>query len=228
MIIEFNEPEEKKFRKISDGLSHNEKIYEFISENDDENKKKSKPLNQALIDAELSVYFFEYLKNFNVPVYYKSKQGMNGLLIKDATELPFKVIIHNVAVGSFAKQYNFEDHMALHAPVFNFFLTDEKFNKFLINESYLPAYGIVEPDELKLINKHLAKANAILKSFFNRRSLSLDEMEIRFVKYRGNLLLGYEFSSVTLVVSETNTAKKYKHLLTENYSLALYERVIGL
>jgi phosphoribosylaminoimidazole-succinocarboxamide synthase len=227
MLISFNEIEPKKDRKLTDGISNNEMVYEFTSEQNLDQKKKGKLLGLSQVDSELSAHFFEYLKEFNVPVYFKAKQGANAILVKNSQELPFRVIVRNTARSEFAKQYHFEENTELQAPIYDFKFTDKNYSNLLINESYLAAYGILEADEIKLINKHMAKINAIMKSFFHRRSMRLNEIELRFAKYKGNLLLAHEISSNTILVSEVNNDKKNKYSLKESYPLALYERVIG-
>ena len=227
MLLNFDQIEPKTNRKLSDGISSNEMIYEFTDDSALDQKKKGKALLLSQLDSELSAYFFEYLKEFNVPVYFKAKQGSNAILVKNATELPFKVIVRNTACSDFAKQYHFEENTALDAPIYEFRFTDKKYQDYLINESFLAAYGILEPDEIKLINKHMAKINAVMKSFFHRRSMRLDEIELRFAKYKSNLILSHELSSQTIRVSDLSNEKKYKYSLNEHYQLALYERVIG-
>jgi phosphoribosylaminoimidazole-succinocarboxamide synthase len=215
-----------KDREITKAIA-NQFSYHFKSLKDGEAKKRLKLPSTSQINSAISVYFFEYLNGFNIPTYYSEKDDLISFLVKSNEQFPFNIVIRNVAVKEFAKKYEFSENTVLETPVIDFYLTDKRFKDLLINESYLSAYGILQPEEVKLIIKYVSKINAVLKSFFLRRNLSLNELELRFTKVNEHISLAGEFTPDSMIISEKGLSGKFKYNFSDDYHLAFYEHIIG-
>mgnify|MGYP003874736157 CR=1 FL=1 len=191
-------------------------------------KRKSKTPTIFVAKNLISCHLFDYLKGFHIPTYFLSKEEENVKRVKHVTDLPFEITIRNVASGEFATQFLLEENTRLVTPVMDFHFSDKAFKHIHINESYLCAFGYIEPEEMKILVKQAGKINAVLKSFFSRRNLHLDTICLRFGRTQsGNIVLAHELSPDTLFISEQEKVKKARFDLSENYTLAFYERVIG-
>ena len=72
-----------------------------------------------------------------------------------------------------------------------------------------------------MVIKQSGKINAVLKSFFKRRNLVLDELRLRFCKTSTNIVLGHELSQDTISVSEIEKSKKFRYDWDENYNFCV-------
>ena len=190
-------------------------------------KRKSKTPTVFAAKNLLTCHLFEYIKGFHVPTYFLEKESESSMKVKNTIELPFEIVIRNHAIGDFCKQYELEEGSSLATPIFDFHFTDPRFKETFINESYLCAFGFMEPEELKILLKQAGKINAVLKSFFDRRNLKLEELHLRFSRTPTTIVLSHEMSPDTMKISEKEKAKKGRFDLDENYTMAFYERVIG-
>ncbi len=100
-------------------------------------------------------------------------------------------------IKSLSKRYGFEDGSILSTPVIECYYKNEKFKNPMVNESHLSALDLITTEEIHLFNRIIAKTNAVLRSYFERRNLFLTELRLQIGRYRGNLYIGDEISPDT-------------------------------
>lgn len=146
----------------------------------------------------LNSYFSEYLKGYNIPCAFIKKAIKNSLQILKVTDFTFGVRLLNAADTRMAKIFSVKPGSALELPIQEYHYGDSKDS--VITESHIVSFNLCSYDELKIINRLCSKINAILKSFFERRNLSLVELTCIFGTFEGKIYLTGDFSPVSLKV----------------------------
>jgi len=149
--------------------------------------------------AQLNSYFFEYLKGYNIPGAFINKAGKRSLNFINYTEVPFRVKLLNRADVRTAKIFSIKPGSPLELPIQEYHYGDSK--ESVIAESHIISFNLCSYDEIKIINRLCSKINAIVKSFFERRGVSLVELTCTFGKFGGKIYLIGDFSPSSLRVS---------------------------
>jgi phosphoribosylaminoimidazole-succinocarboxamide synthase len=144
----------------------------------------------------LNSYFFEYLKGYNIPIAFVKKAERRSLHFLKYTEFHFSVKILNAADIRTSKIFSIKPGSPLELPIQEFHYGDSKDS--VITESHIISFNLCSYDELKIINRLCSKINAIVKSFFERRNVSLVELTCIFGKFEGKIYLIGDFSPLSI------------------------------
>ncbi len=186
-------------------LPFDEHIYQIIEYDDyfynGRNKKvKVKDLGKKF--ASINSFFFDYLKEFNIPCAYIKKTGNKSLLFIKYSPLSFTVKILNSADKRISKIFSVKQGENLALPVMEYHFGNIKDS--IISESHLISFNICTYDDLKFINRLCSKINAVVKSFFERREESVAEFSCNFGKYEGKIYLTNDFGPTGLKIYKLN------------------------
>jgi phosphoribosylaminoimidazole-succinocarboxamide synthase len=185
-------------KKIYEGDNEDQLIVTFLDnvlakDGKTSSRVKGKAINNNLITTQI----FEYLSSYNILNHYISKVSDKEMLVRKLESIPLNIVICNGADKKLAQRFGFDNGSALNAPVIELYYQHEKLKDPLVNESHISALGLVTPEEIHLLNRIIAKTNAVLKSFFERRNMFLVEVNLQIGRYRGDLYIGNEISPDT-------------------------------
>jgi phosphoribosylaminoimidazole-succinocarboxamide synthase len=168
--------------------------------------KKVAAKNLGEKTALLNSYFFEYLKGYNIPCAFVKKAEHKSLQLLNTSDFRFRVKILNAADGRTAKVFSIKHGSSLELPILEYHFGDSK--ESVITESHIISFNLCSYEELKMINRLCSKINAIVKSFFERRNISLLELTCRFGKFDGKIYLIGDFSPVSIKVLDHKKVEK--------------------
>lgn len=172
-------------------------IHEFTDDAVD-GAKKGKIKSKGVVNNQISSHLFMYLDNYHVPTHFVKTHSSNTMLVKKLDMIPVEVVMRNFATGSSVKRYGVEDGKELERPVLEYYLKDEKKDDTVVDDHHILALEYATAEELKQIERFALKINAVLKSFFYRRSLMLVDFKLEFGRNKsGKLTLGDEVSADT-------------------------------
>lgn len=154
----------------------------------------------------INSYFFEYIKGYNIPCAFVKKNGEKELQFLKFDDFPFRIKIINSADARTAKIFSIKVGSSLQLPILEYHYGDLKDS--VITESHIISFDLCSYDDLKLINRLCSKINAIVKSFFERRNLSLLELTCIFGKFEGKIYLVDDFSPLSIKVSSNKSEDK--------------------
>lgn len=188
-------------QKHKNKLPFDEQNYQLIEYDDyyysEKNKKiRIKDLGKKF--ASINSFFYEYLKEYNIPCAYVKKTGTKSLLFIKYSPLSFRVKILNSADRRISKVFNVKQGAELTLPVIEYHYGNEK--ESVISESHLIAFNLCNYDDLKFINRLCSKINAVVRSFFERRDEITAELTCGFGKYEGKVYLTDDFSPMSLKI----------------------------
>jgi len=160
--------------------------------------KKVAAKNLGEKTALLNSYFFEYLKGYNIPCAFVKKDDKKKIQVINVVDFQFKVKILNAADGRTAKIFSIKSGSSLELPILEYHFGDSK--ESVITESHIISFNLCSYEDLKMINRLCSKINAIVKSFFERRNVSLLELTCRFGKFEGKIYLIDDFSPMSIKI----------------------------
>lgn len=146
----------------------------------------------------LNAFFLDYLKGYNIPSAYEKRIDKNHLHFFNYAEFAFRVKILNNADHRTSRIFSTKNLKQLELPVIEFHYGDSKDT--LVSESHLISFNLSSYDDLKFITRLCSKINAIVKSFFERRNISLVELTCIFGKFEGKIFLVGDFSPTSLKI----------------------------
>jgi phosphoribosylaminoimidazole-succinocarboxamide synthase len=152
--------------------------------------------------ASLNAFFLDYLKGYNIPVAYQKRSDKNHLHFVNFAEIPLKVKILNNADARTSKIFPIKYLSQLELPIIEFHFGDSKDT--LISESHIVSFNLSSYDDIKFISRLCSKINAIIKSFFDRRNVTLVELTSIFGKFDGKIFLVGDFSPASIKIIDNN------------------------
>lgn len=188
--------------------SANYQVVEFLDSFDLMPQKKAKVKDLGEKAAFLHTFFFDYLKEYHIPVAFTKREGNNSIKLIKYEPLSFNLKILNSADKRTAKIFSLKERTPLELPIFEFHFGNQK--QSLISDSHLIAFNLCSVEDLKMINRICSKINAVLKSFFERRNYVLAEITCIFGKFEGKVLMTGNFSPESLKVFPLAEHTKWK------------------
>ncbi len=165
------------------------------------NGKKIKVKDLGEKFAAINSFFFDYLKGYNIPVaFVRAKE--NKLNFLKYSKYPFSVKILNVIDKRTAKIFSKKEGELIGLPIFEIHYGNGK--ESVISESHVITFDLCTNEELKLINRICSKINAVLKSFFERRSYYLAEATCSFGKSEDKIFLVDDLTPQSLKIIPAN------------------------
>jgi len=162
--------------------------------------------------ASLNAFFLDYLKGYNIPSAYQKRNDNHQLHFINFTEIPFRVKILNNADARTSKIFSIKNLSQLELPIMEFHYGDSKDT--FVSESHLISFNLSTYDDIKFISRLCSKINAIVKSFFERRNVTLVELTCTFGKFEGKIFLVGDFSPMSVKIFDSmkkeNTLDPYK------------------
>ncbi len=190
--------------------------------------KKSRPIKRSVANNQVSAHLLRYLESFNVPTHFMSVIGEAGMLVRRLQILPIEVMVRNIATGSFAKRYSLKEGEILDKPIVEYYLKNNAKDDQMVNQHHIVAFGMATADELKIIDRYITKANAVLKAFFIRRGIKLVDFKLEFGRYKSHLIIGDELTVENCRLWDAATGEKFEVERNRNDAATLeriYEEV---
>lgn len=184
-------------------------LLEFKDDFLDQNgSKKSRIPGKGEVNAGISSFLFQYLENYHVPTHFVERNGDNELLVRKLKMIPIEVVVHNVASAKLAQRFRLDEGQQLEFPIIEYFLKAPRLGNPQINETHALALGYAKTDDVRTIGRMASKANAILKSLFDRRGLLLVEFSLEFGSAGDHLCVGDEISPDTCRIWDKKKNRK--------------------
>jgi phosphoribosylaminoimidazole-succinocarboxamide synthase len=156
--------------------------------------------------ASINSFFMDYLKEYHIPAAFIKTHNGNSLKFIKHERLPFIVKILNLIDKRTAKIFSKKEGHSLKLPIFEYHYGIGRDS--LVSESHLVTFDMCSIEDLKLINRICSKVNAVLKSFFERRGVTLAEVNCAFGKNENKIYLVDDFTPRSLKILPLNGDNK--------------------
>jgi phosphoribosylaminoimidazole-succinocarboxamide synthase len=150
--------------------------------------------NKGRYAAAVSTALFRLLDNYHIATHFVQPLKANELAVQKMDMFPLQVVVWNYGSSHFSKRYGTEKGKPLDFPVIELFWKNEKLHNPLIGADHAIAFSLAKEFEINELVQISRKTNAVLKSFFERRSLILADFQLEFGRTDRGILIGDEMT----------------------------------
>lgn len=160
------------------------------------------------VNNKFNAFIMDYLQEAGIPTHFEKLLNANEALVKNMQMMPVECVVRNVASGSLCRRLGVEDGMALSPPVFEFFLKDDALHDPMINEYHIETFGWAKADDVAKMKELTFKVNDSLQQLFADAGMILVDYKLEFGLFKGEVVLGDEFSPDGCRLWDADTRKK--------------------
>jgi phosphoribosylaminoimidazole-succinocarboxamide synthase len=160
------------------------------------------------VNNKFNAFIMEYLQKAGIPTHFERLLNANESLVKSMDMMPVECVVRNVASGSLCRRLGVEDGLELNPPVFEFFLKDDALHDPMINEYHIETFGWAKASDVETMKSLTFKVNDALKKLFSDAGMILVDYKLEFGLFKGEVILGDEFSPDGCRLWDAETNKK--------------------
>lgn len=149
---------------------------------------------KGMVNNKFNHFIMGKLEAAGIPTQMERLLSDTEILVKKLDMVPVECVIRNRAAGSLVKRLGVEEGMVLNPPIFDLFLKNDAKHDPMINESYCETFGWVSRENLAEMKRLSYIANDVLSHLFDDAGLILVDFKLEFGLYKGQVVLGDEFS----------------------------------
>ncbi|MEQ5118129.1 phosphoribosylaminoimidazolesuccinocarboxamide synthase [Morganella morganii] len=149
---------------------------------------------KGVVNNKFNHFIMGKLEAAGIPTQMERLLSDTEILVKKLDMVPVECVIRNRAAGSLVKRLGVEEGMVLNPPIFDLFLKNDAKHDPMINESYCETFGWVSRENLAEMKRLSYIANDVLSRLFDDAGLILVDFKLEFGLYKGQVVLGDEFS----------------------------------
>ncbi|ASK34609.1 phosphoribosylaminoimidazolesuccinocarboxamide synthase [Alloalcanivorax mobilis] len=171
-------------------------------------KKKEALDRKGAVNNQFNAAIMEALRKEGIPTHFEKRLSATESLVKRLTMIPVECVVRNIAAGSIVRRLGVEEGKQLNPPTFEMFLKDDALGDPMINEYHVRSFGWAEPEQIETMKALTFKVNEVLKKLFLDGDMLLVDYKLEFGVYKGEVILGDEFSPDGCRLWDRNTREK--------------------
>lgn len=149
---------------------------------------------KGMINNKFTAFIMDKLEEAGVKTHHVKLLSDEEAVVKKLDMLPIECVVRNISAGSLCKRLGVEEGVDLNPPTFEFFLKNDALHDPMINEYHIRSFGWATDDDIEEMKKLTFQVNDILKKMFADAGMLLVDYKLEFGRFKGELLLGDEFS----------------------------------
>ena len=135
---------------------------------------------KGTVNNRMSEMFMVRLNEIGVQTHFLRRLNMREQLVRATEALPFYMMVHNLAIGSFAKRLNLEEGMLLPEVIPEFHVKNKQLSESMISERHITTLGWADSEELDCIKEMIQRINDFLCGQFIALGLRLIRYNLEF------------------------------------------------
>ena len=163
---------------------------------------------KGTINNKFNAFIMEYLENQGIATHFVKLISETDSLVKRLEMAPVECVVRNVTAGSICKRLGLEEGVDLNPPTFEFFYKDDELGDPMINEYHIKSFGWATEEQVDQMQVKTFEVNTALKKLFSDAGMILVDYKLEFGDYKGDLLLGDEFTHDGCRVWDKETREK--------------------
>lgn len=163
---------------------------------------------KGMVNNKFNAFIMQKLEDAGVPTQFDRLLGENESLVKKLDMIPVECVVRNYAAGSLVKRLGVEEGLKLEPYTFELFLKNDAMGDPFINESHVVAFGWGTAEQLATMKTLSLKVNDVLSKLFDDAGLLLVDFKLEFGVFKGQIVLGDEFSPDGCRLWDKETKKK--------------------
>ncbi len=170
-------------------------IIEFRNDTSAFDGEKIEQLDRkGMVNNKFTAFIMDKLEDAGVKTHHVKLLSDEEALVRKLDMLPIECVVRNIAAGSLCKRLGVEEGVDLNPPTFEFFLKNDALHDPMINEYHIRSFGWATDEDIKEMKKLTFQVNDVLKKMFADAGMLLVDYKLEFGRFKGELLLGDEFS----------------------------------
>ena len=171
-------------------------------------KKMESLEGKGAINNKFNAFVMNHLEENGVPTHFEKQISDTESVVKKLEMTPIECVVRNITAGSICKRLGVEEGLELNPPTFEFFYKDDDLGDPMINDYHIESFGWASADQVEQMKVLTFKVNEILKKLFDDAGMILVDYKLEFGDYKGQLLLGDEFTPDGCRVWDSETKEK--------------------
>ena len=171
-------------------------------------KKVEQLDRKGMVNNKFNAFIMSKLQEAGIPTHFESLLSDTECLVKCLDMMPVECVVRNIAAGSLCRRLGVEEGLALNPPTFELFLKNDELGDPMINESHVEVFGWAKPEHLAKAKELTYKVNDVLKGMFAQGGMLLVDYKLEFGLYKGEVVLGDEFSPDGCRLWDSTTREK--------------------
>ena len=163
---------------------------------------------KGTINNKFNAFIMEYLENQGIATHFVKLISETDSLVKRLEMAPVECVVRNVTAGSICKRLGLEEGVDLNPPTFEFFYKDDELGDPMINQYHIKSFGWATEEQVDQMQVKTFEVNTALKKLFLDAGMILVDYKLEFGDYKGDLLLGDEFTPDGCRVWDKETREK--------------------
>lgn len=157
-------------------------------------KKVAQLDRKGMVNNKFNAFIMEKLAAAGIPTHFERVLSDNEALVKKLDMLPLECVVRNFAAGSIVRRYGLQEGLELNPPTFEFFLKSDALGDPICNESHIISFKWATQAQIDRMKELTLKINDVLKPLFLAGNMLLVDYKLEFGLFKGELVLGDEFS----------------------------------
>lgn len=157
-------------------------------------EKKAQLERKGMVNNRFNAFIMQKLEEAGIKTHQEQLLSDQESVVKKLDMLPVECVVRNYAAGSLVRRLGVEEGMALNPPTFEFFLKNDALHDPMINDYHIISFGWATEDDIAGMKELTFKVNEVLTKLFADAGLMLVDYKLEFGRFKGELLLGDEFS----------------------------------
>jgi phosphoribosylaminoimidazole-succinocarboxamide synthase len=157
-------------------------------------KKVAQLDRKGMVNNKFNAFIMEKLAAAGIPTHFERVLADNESLVKKLDMLPLECVVRNFAAGSIVRRYGLQEGLELNPPTFEFFLKNDALGDPICNESHILSFKWATQAQIDRMKELTLKINDVLKPLFLAGNMLLVDYKLEFGLFKGELVLGDEFS----------------------------------
>jgi len=163
---------------------------------------------KGMVNNKFTAFIMEKLEQAGIKTHHVKLLSDEEALVKKLEMLPIECVMRNLSAGSLCKRLGIKEGLDLNPPTFEFFLKNDALHDPMINEYHIRSFGWATDEEIEQMKVLTFQVNDVLKKLFADAGMLLVDYKLEFGRFKGELLLGDEFSPDGCRLWDMKTRKK--------------------
>ena len=157
-------------------------------------EKVEKLARKGEVNNRFNAFIMGKLQAAGIPTHFERILSDRESVVKRLEMMPIECVIRNISTGSLCRRLGVAEGQTLEPPVFEFFLKNDALHDPMINDSHIITFGWASEQEIAQMKELTHRVNQVLQRLFAEAGMLLVDYKQEFGRFRGQVLLGDEFS----------------------------------
>lgn len=150
--------------------------------------------HKGMVNNKFNAFIMQKLEEGGVRTHFEQLLSDQESLVKRLDMIPIECVVRNISTGSLCRRLGVPEGLDLNPPTFEFFLKNDELHDPMVNDYHIRAFGWATEEEVARMKELTFQVNDILKKLFLDAGLLLVDYKLEFGRYKGDIVLGDEFT----------------------------------